>query len=60
MGGVGSAAGTYDLVYSYGDFFDGGDNNVFPLVASSRYDNVTYQTPKFSGVQGTVGVFIAQ
>ena len=30
MGGVGSAAGTYDLVNSYGDFFDGGDNNVFP------------------------------
>ena len=55
MGGVGSAAGTYDLVYGYGDAFDGGDNGIFGLVASDRYDNMlTYQTPKFAGVQATV------
>ena len=56
MGGVGSSAGTYDIVYGYGDAFDGFDNNVGDgLVASGRYDNmVTYQTPKFAGVQATV------
>lgn len=55
MGGVGSAAGSYDLVYAIGDSFDGGDNNVFGMVASDRYDNmITYQTPKFAGLQATV------
>ncbi len=55
MGGVGSSAGSYDLVYAYGDAFDGGDNNIFGLAASSRYDNmVTYQTPDFAGVKTTV------
>ena len=55
MGGVGSSAGSYDLVYAYGDAFDGGDNNIFGLAASSRYDNmVAYQTPDFAGVKATV------
>ena len=55
MGGVGSSAGTYDLVYAYADAFDGGDNDILGLAASSRYDNMlTYQTPKFAGVQATV------
>lgn len=55
MGGVGSSAGTYDLVYGYADAFDGGDNDILGLVASDRYDNMlTYQTPKFAGVQATV------
>ena len=54
MGGVGSSAGTYDLVYKFADAFDGGDNEIFGLASSGRSDNmVTYQTPKFSGVQGT-------
>lgn len=54
MGAVGSGAGTYDLVYLFGDAFDGGDNGVLGFVTSSRADNmVTYQTPKFAGVQGT-------
>ena len=54
MGGVGSSAGTYDLVYAIGDAFDGGDNEVFGFVTSGRADNtITYQTPKFAGVQGT-------
>ena len=54
MGGVASSAGTYDLVYSIADSFDGGDNDVLGLQISDRYDNmVTYQSPKFAGVQGT-------
>ncbi len=54
MGGVAGAAGTYDIVFATADAFDGGDNNVFGLAKSDRYDNmVTYQTPKFAGVQGT-------
>ncbi|BBF23398.1 porin [Sutterella megalosphaeroides] len=55
MGGVASSAGTYDIVYSIADSFDGGDNDVLGLNISDRYDNmVTYQSPKFAGVQGTV------
>ena len=54
MGGVGSAAGTYDIVFSTADAFDGGDNDVFGLETSTRFDNmVTYQTPVFAGLQGT-------
>ena len=54
MGGIASATGTYDVVYAIGDAFDGGDNDVFGLVASDRYDNmITYQSPKFAGVQAT-------
>lgn len=54
MGAVGSSAGTYDIVYLFGDAFDGGDNEVFGFVTSGRADNmVTYQTPMFAGVQGT-------
>ena len=55
MGGVGSGAGSYDLVLATADAFDGGDNNVFGFATSDRYDNmVTYQTPKFAGLQATV------
>ena len=55
MGGVGSGAGTYDLVLATADAFDGGDNNVFGFATSDRYDNmITYQTPKFAGLQATV------
>ena len=55
MGGVGSGAGTYDLVLATADAFDGGDNYVFGFAKSDRYDNmVTYQTPKFAGLQATV------
>ena len=54
VGGIGSGAG-FDLVYGYGDAFDGGSPHVLGLVKSSRYDNmVTYQTPKFAGLQATV------
>ena len=54
MGGVASAAGTYDVVYAIADSFDGGDNDVFGMHSSSRYDNmVTYQSPKFAGMQAT-------
>ena len=55
MGGVASSAGTYDIVYATADAFDGGDNDILGLQISSRYDNMlTYQTPKFAGIQGTV------
>ena len=54
MGGIGSAAGTYDVVFSTADAFDGGDNAILGLAQSDRFDNmITYQTPKFAGVQGT-------
>lgn len=54
MGGVGSSAGTYDVVYATADAFDGGDADVLGLAISSRYDNmITYQTPVFGGLQGT-------
>ena len=54
VGGIGSGAG-FDLVYGYGDAFDGGSPNILGLAKSDRYDNmVTYQTPKFAGLQATV------
>lgn len=54
MGGVGSAAGTYNLFTVTADAFDGGNVDVNGLVNTSRYDNmITYQTPKFAGVQAT-------
>ena len=55
MGGVASAAGSYDIVYAIGDAFDGGDNKIFGLAKSARYDNMlTYQTPLMGGLQATV------
>lgn len=55
MGGVASSAGTYDVVYATAEAFDGGDNYVFGLNYSDRYDNmVTYQTPTVVGLQATV------
>ncbi|MBS5492259.1 MAG: porin [Sutterella wadsworthensis] len=55
MGGVASAAGSYDIVYAIGDAFDGGDNKIFGLAKSARYDNIlTYQTPVMGGLQATV------
>lgn len=55
MGGVASSAGTYNLVYSIADAFDGGSNSVLGLAKSSRYNNMlTYQSPKFAGMQATV------
>ena len=54
MGALSAAAGSYDIVYSIADAFDGGDNDVFGLYGASRYDNtVAYQTPKFAGLQVT-------
>ena len=55
MGGIASAAGSYDIVYAIGDAFDGGDNKIFGLAKSARYDNMlTYQTPMMAGLQATV------
>lgn len=55
MGGVASSAGTYDVVYATAEAFDGGDNYIFGLNISGRYDNmVTYQSPMIAGLQATV------
>ena len=55
MGGVGSAAGTYDVVFGTADAFDGGDGEVLGLATSDRFDNmITYQSPKLAGLQATV------
>ena len=52
MGGVASAAGTYDYVFANGDAFDGFDNDIGGLVKSGRYDNmIAYQTPEFAGMK---------
>ena len=54
VGGIGSGAG-FDLVYGKADAFDGGSGSVLGLAKSDRYDNmITYQTPKFAGMQATV------
>lgn len=55
MGGVASAAGPYDVVFSRGDSFDGLPGRLENgWQMSSRYDNmVSYQTPKMAGVQVT-------
>lgn len=54
MGGIASAAGTYDLL-GYVESFDGGDNAVWGFDASDRYDNmITYATPRVAGLQGIV------
>ncbi len=54
MGGLGSGAGTYNLFTATADAFDGGNVDVMGLVTTDRYDNmITYQTPKFAGVQAT-------
>ena len=55
MGAIGSAAGDFDAAFAIGDAFDGGSGDVLGLLQSARYDNmVTYQTPKFAGLQATV------
>lgn len=52
MGGVASAAGTYDYVFATADAFDGFDNDIGGLVKSGRYDNmIAYQTPEFAGMK---------
>lgn len=54
MGGVGSSTGTYDTVYGLADAFDNSGRIASPFVTSDRYDNMlTYQTPKFAGLQAT-------
>lgn len=55
MGGLASSSGSYDIFWGIGDAFGGMSKNITGLAISSRYDNmVTYQTPKFSGLQATV------
>jgi predicted porin len=55
MGGVGSNSGTYDIVYAMSEVSDGSWANVSGMFMSDRYDNMlTYQSPKFAGLQATV------
>ena len=56
IGGLASAAGSYDIFFAEADAFDGGDNAIpYAFVTSDRYDNsLVYQTPEISGFQGTV------
>jgi predicted porin len=55
MGGVGSNSGTYDIVYAMSEVSDGSWANVLGMFMSDRYDNMlTYQSPKFAGLQATV------
>lgn len=55
MGGVGSNSGTYDIVYAMSEVSDGSWGNVAGMFMSDRFDNMlTYQTPKFAGLQATV------
>ena len=53
MGALGSAAGSYDVIFATGDAFDGGDNYISTGFASSaRYDNmVTFASPEFAGAR---------
>lgn len=54
LGGVGSAAGTYDVVFGTAEVFDGLPKISNAFQTSARYDNIlTYQTPKFAGLQAT-------
>ena len=39
MGGVASAAGTYDIIYLNADAFGGFDNSIGVMMISDRYDN---------------------
>lgn len=55
MGGLASSCGSYDIFWGVADSFGGMTKNITGLAISTRYDNmVTYQTPKFSGLQATV------
>jgi len=56
MGGVGSNSGTFDVVYALSEVSDGSWFNAMKgLFMSDRYDNMlTYQSPKFAGLQATV------
>ena len=55
LGGVGSGATTYDLVYSIGEVSDASWLNVEGMHMTGRSDNMlVYQTPKFGGLQATV------
>ncbi len=58
MGGVASAAGSYDIVYAIGDAFDGGDNKIFGLAKSARYDNMlTLSAGRMGGVASAAGSY---
>ena len=56
FGGLGSAAGSYDVFFENADAFDGGDNLIpWAYAATGRMDNsIAYQSPEVMGLQGTL------
>ncbi len=51
-GGIGSAAGSYDVAFGIADAFDGGDGEIFGMWTTSRIDNsITYMSPAVAGFQ---------
>lgn len=51
-GGIGSAAGSYDVAFGIADAFDGGDGDIFGMFTTGRIDNsVTYMSPAVAGFQ---------
>ena len=60
MGGVGSGAGTYDLVLATADAFDGGDNNVFGFAAREGSSAVNrYSSAALTGDFGALQTVLA-
>lgn len=56
FGGLGSAAGSYDIFFENADAFDGGDNLIpWAYATTGRMDNsIAYQSPEVMGLQGTL------
>lgn len=56
FGGLGSAAGSYDVFFENADAFDGGDNLIpWAYATTGRMDNsIAYQSPEIMGLQGTL------
>lgn len=55
MGAIGSSVGSCDVIYGLADSFGGGEEFVWGMAASTRYDNMlAWQSPQFSGVQITM------
>ena len=51
-GGIGSAAGSFDVAFGIADAFDGGDGDILGLFTTTRIDNsVTYMSPAIGGFQ---------
>ena len=55
IGAVGSSCGTFDITQAIAESFDGFDYLDMGMTLTDRYDNMlTYQTPKYAGLQATL------